>query len=111
MTLVSIFLYFVPFTKYFGFIGSETTVFNDLVFILRIFNDKEELYGKSFREQAVKVCIFAPACFLFIELIFNKIRIPGRHVLVTVFISIVYLLITYITDINNFLYQDFPIYP
>lgn len=111
MTIVSLFLYFVPYREHLGYIGSKTTVFSDIELLLRIFNDKEELYGHSWREHAVRVCIFGPACFLAVELIFNKIRIPGRHILVTLFLSLVYLLLTYVINISNFGYIDFPIYP
>jgi hypothetical protein len=74
----------------------------DLFINVRIENDKELDYNSSFqlidqfREQIIMWCICMPPALLFIDFIFNKIRIPLRQIWFTVLITGVFFLTNYI---------------
>ena len=102
---------FITFTKFWDEPG-KNTVFDDIAKTLKIFNDFNDWPQKfktTWRRDLVKLCTILPLVLLIIEVFLSKVKIPFRHIILNMGISLSYFLMTYIGQ--NLNQGNFPIYP
>ena len=114
LSIVSLFITFVPFNAAFerdldeGLIENYPRVIHDMRKIVKIFYDYNDSGVDTWRILVIVTSTILPIVCLSIELILGKIRVPIRQVSLTIIISLLFFLISFLLDIQK---QSWPAYP